>query len=78
LERFAGKYYSEEVDAFYELKMENGQLALHVAGLRRGLLKPVKEGLFRSDDFGYFEFADPRRGFVLEAGRVRNLKFARQ
>jgi len=78
LERFAGRYYSEEVDAFYELKVKAGQLELHVAGLRRGTLKPVKAGLFRSDDFGYFEFADPRKGFALEAGRVRNLKFVRQ
>jgi len=40
------------------------------------------KGLFSTDEFGYFQFPESGEerpsGFILDAGRVRNLKFTRQ
>lgn len=83
LSDLAGRYYSEEIDATYELRSENGELVLHVAGRRMGPLKPITAGFFMNPEIGYFEFKGDGAGmkppgFTLDAGRVRNLKFERR
>ncbi|MEJ7812340.1 MAG: serine hydrolase domain-containing protein [Gemmatimonadaceae bacterium] len=80
LTEYAGDYRSHEVDATHTWKLEKGQLVLYVNDRRLGVLEPTyKDGFTRGGTVIDVERDAKGRvaGFVLEAGRVRHLRFTR-
>jgi hypothetical protein len=80
LAEYAGDYRSNEVETTQTWKIEKGQLVVYANDRRLGVLEPsYKDGFTRGgseidvtrDAKGHIS------GFVLEAGRVRHLKFTR-
>lgn len=82
LARFAGTYFSEEINAFYKFSLKDGKLGLSINDKDLGTLEPLMKDVFRNETIGMFSFeADSNgraTGFSLDAGRVKNLKFKRQ
>ena len=80
LERFAGAYYSAEIDARYDLRAENGRLVLYRRRAQPAGLDPAGPGSFRTRGLLLRFSPDSARPaeFHVEAGRVRNLRFVRQ
>lgn len=80
LAEYAGDYRSHELEAMHTWKVDKGQLALYVNDRRLGVLEPTyKDGFTRGATVIEVE-RDARgriAGFVLEAGRVRHLRFTR-
>lgn len=82
LEELAGEYRSEELDATYRLRVEDGRLILDHWRHGDFRLEPVRPDLYQSDAWwlGMVEFDrdDDGRvtGFRASSGRVRNLRFA--
>ena len=80
LAEFAGEYRNDEVEATHTWKVENGQLAVYANNRRLGVLEPsYKDGFTRGDNVIDVQ-RDARgriTGFVVEAGRVRHLRFTR-
>ncbi len=80
LAQYAGDYRSDEVEATHTWKVEKAQLVVYANNRRLGVLEPsYKDGFTRGGDV-----IDVRRdakgritGFVVEAGRVRHLRFTR-
>ncbi len=80
LAAFAGTYYSEELDADYRIFLEEGELRV-----KRGRGDPVPVRPTGTDEFEVegasvtFERDDHGRpsGFVVDAGRVRGIRFLR-
>jgi CubicO group peptidase (beta-lactamase class C family) len=80
LAEYAGDYRSEEVGAVHTWKVEKGQLVLYVNGRRRGVLEPTYTDGFTRGGTEIDVERDARgrvAGFVVEAGRVRHLRFTR-
>jgi hypothetical protein len=80
LAEYAGDYRNNEVDATHTWKVEKGQLVLYINDRRLGVLEPTyKDGFTRGGNvIDVVRDATGRiTGFVLEAGRVRHLKFTR-
>lgn len=80
LAEYAGAYRSAEVDATHTWKVEKGQLVLYVNDRRLGVVEPsYKDGFTRGGTVIDVERDAKGRiaGFVLEAGRVRHLRFTR-
>jgi CubicO group peptidase (beta-lactamase class C family) len=82
LAAYAGTYFSDELGVSYALGVEDGSLVFRIVRHEAHELEPVFGEIFSNSDYGTFEF---RRGsdgavdgFVLDAGRVRNLEFFRQ
>ena len=80
LAEYAGDYRSDEVEATHTWKIEKGQLVLYVGDRRLGVLEPAyKDGFTRGGTV--IEVTRDARGriagFVVEAGRVRHLRFTR-
>ena len=80
LAEYAGEYRSEEVDATHTWKVERDSLVLYVNHRRLGLLEPsYKDGFTRGGNV--IDVTRDARGrvtgFVLQAGRVRHLRFTR-
>lgn len=81
LEEFAGSYYSEELDATYRLSVEEGKLQLRIRKALLGSLSPQlkDEFLLRGMRFVFSRDAHGKAaGFVLNAGRVRGVRFERK
>ena len=80
LAEYAGDYRSEEVEATHTWKVEKAQLVLYVNNRRLGVLDPTyQDGFTRGGNVIDVE-RDAKghiAGFVLEAGRVRHLRFTR-
>lgn len=80
LAEFAGDYRSDELEVTYSLAPDSGGLALSVNHRRRQQLEPAWRDAF-AGGVGLLEFQRDARGqvngFVLQAGRVRNLRFVR-
>ena len=80
LAEYAGDYRSEEVEATHTWRVEKGQLVAYVNNRRQGVLEPsYTDGFTRGGNVIDVQ-RDARgriTGFVLEAGRVRHLKFTR-
>ena len=80
LAQYAGDYRSDEVDATHTWKVEKGQLVLYTNNRRIGVLEPsYKDGFTRGGNVIDVQ-RDARgriTGFVVEAGRVRHLRFTR-
>lgn len=75
---FAGVYRSEEIDAVYRIVLEKEALVLKRLKVRPATLEPMIKDVFRGGP-GTLRFtrrADGQvTGFVLHAGRVRNVRF---
>jgi hypothetical protein len=80
LAEYAGDYRSDEVDATHTWKVEKEQLVVYVNNRRQGVLEPAyKDGFTRAGNVIDVQRDAKGRitGFVLEAGRVRHLRFTR-
>ncbi|UCC49969.1 MAG: beta-lactamase family protein [Gemmatimonadota bacterium] len=77
---YAGDYYSEELDVTYRLRLEGDTLRLFVGNWLDSPLTPSEPDVFRARVLTFrFTREPPERasGFLLDAGRVRNLRFER-
>ncbi|MCG6956938.1 MAG: hypothetical protein LJF04_13190, partial [Gemmatimonadetes bacterium] len=77
---FVGTYYSDELDVSYAIAQGDNGLDLTIGALGTIHLRPTSEGDFAGNALVlHFQRADGRAtGFVLQAGRVRNLRFVRR
>jgi len=79
LSAFTGKYFSNEINTYYELRLEkNDQLLLLINGKPTVPLRPVMRNLF-SSPIGVFQFSEDGKGrigaFKVSTPRVKNLAF---
>jgi CubicO group peptidase (beta-lactamase class C family) len=78
---YQGSYYTPEVDVAWQVRPDSGGLVVMRDGRRVGKLDPVSRDLFLESG-STIQFTRDRSGrvtgFVLEAGRVRHLRFDRQ
>lgn len=80
LAEFAGEYRSDEVETTHRWTVEKGQLVVHAGYRRLGVLIPSYRDGFTRDGSVIDVQRDARgriTGFLVEAGRVRHLKFTR-
>jgi CubicO group peptidase (beta-lactamase class C family) len=80
LAEYAGDYRNDEVEATHTWKVEKGQLVLYANDRRLGVLEPTyKDGFTRGGSVIDVQRDAKGRitGFVVEAGRVRHLRFTR-
>ena len=80
LAEYAGDYRSDEVETTQTWKVEKGQLVLYANNRRLGVLEPsYRDGFTRGDNAIDVQRDAKGRitGFVVEAGRVRHLRFTR-
>jgi CubicO group peptidase (beta-lactamase class C family) len=80
LAEYAGDYRSEEVEATHSWKLEKGQLVVYADGRRLGVLEPsYRDGFTRGGNVIDVQRDAKGRitGYVVEAGRVRHLRFTR-
>jgi CubicO group peptidase (beta-lactamase class C family) len=82
LTNFAGKYYINELDINYSLKLEDDLLMLYLNETKISPLKSIMMNLFTNDEFGTFKFKTDGNGkvygFRLAAGSVENLWFEKK
>jgi len=80
LAAFAGTFYSDELDVTYALAPGDGGLDLTVGAAGTVHLRPTSEVDFAGNGLVlHFQRTDGRvTGFVLQAGRVRNLRFVKR
>ena len=75
---YDGDYYNPEVEVTFHLRMDGDSLVAWRGGRREGTLHPASRDLF-VDGSSEVDFTRDRSGrltgFVLEAGRVRHLRF---
>ncbi len=80
-DRYAGSFYSPELDATYHIRVAGAEgLTLRAGRWDPVTLLEVDDGALRGQGlaFRFADFADGRfRSFMLDAGRVRNLRFTR-
>lgn len=76
---FAGAYHSPELDATWHLEADGATLLLHHPSGETQTLTARRDGVFGSGgiEFAFEREGDRATGFVLAAGRVRNLRFER-
>jgi CubicO group peptidase (beta-lactamase class C family) len=81
LAEYAGNYRSDEVETTQTLKIEKGQLVVYASDRRLGALEPTyRDGFTRGGGNVIDVTRDAKgriTGFVVEAGRVRHLRFTR-
>jgi CubicO group peptidase (beta-lactamase class C family) len=80
LAEYAGDYRSDEVEATHTWKVEKGELVVYASGRRLGALEPTYRNGFTRSGSEIDVLRDARgriTGFVVEAGRVRHLRFTR-
>lgn len=78
LNRYAGDYYSKELDATYSFVREQGGFDIHVNGEPSGKITPIMNGIFEVEGYLIIEFTDDKKEFRVAAGRVKNLRFVKQ
>jgi len=80
LAEYAGDYRNDEVETVQTWKVENGQLAIYANNRRLGVLEAsYKDGFTRGDNVINVQRDAKGKitGYVIEAGRVRHLRFVR-
>ena len=80
LAEYAGNYRSDEVDATHTWKVEKAELVLYISDRRIGVLEPSYKDGFTRGGLVIDVVRDAKGriiGFVVEAGRVRHLRFNR-
>ena len=77
LQEYAGNYYSDELDITYTLDVENSNLVLKLRETSSTLTPYSTESFgWRRRDLNFERDREEKiTGFVLQAGRVRNLRF---
>ena len=81
LGRLAGTYYSEELDTTARLTIENERLVYNGPAGRPRPLEPLGRDTFRSGPWQFEltrDAAGAVDGFLLNAGRIRGLRFVRR
>jgi len=81
LAEYAGRYFSEELDTTYHLRVENGVLQCSIKDGRGHTLQPTFPDSFFNGAMQFVFQRDAQRkvsGFTLGTRRVRNLIFKRQ
>ena len=81
LAAFAGDYYSDEVDATYHIAVDGGALVLSAHHVPAQRLAPTAPDTFRAAGgltLHFDRIAGTPSAFSVEAGRVRNIRFARR
>ena len=85
LKVYAGKYYSEELDASYILRLKKGKLFMQHENPHknypRDALKPTSRDGFRLGRFKLSFFRNEKKdivGFNVDAGRVKNIVFEKR
>ncbi len=77
---YAGRYFSEEVEAFYDIVLEDGELVKKHRRLDDATLIPGQPDTFSGGGFT-FRFERDRNGqvigFYLSNGRTRDVRFGR-
>ena len=80
LAAFAGRFYSEELETFYTLSVEDGELVMHQRRLGEVVLDPGEEENFTGGNLT-FAFERDRNGevigFYLSNVRTRDVRFGR-
>lgn len=80
LAEYAGTYYSDELEVFYTLFVEDHELFVQVNKNPKRKMQPIEKDVFRSR--AKFQFQRDENGhiraFILDAGRVTNLRFLKQ
>lgn len=79
-QQYTGRYYSEELDAFYTIEIRQGGLVVQVGKYYRTEMTPAGNDEFLWD-LGKFNFirnaAGEVSGFNLHSGSIRNIYFVR-
>jgi CubicO group peptidase (beta-lactamase class C family) len=77
LARYAGRYESPELETSYTLSVENNTLMLHRRRSAPIALTPTTNDTFTAEGISYRFVRDKGRvtGFLVDAGRTRNLRF---
>jgi len=81
LKEYAGRYYSDELDTYYDLTVKSGALYLQFGHQEGSSLVPHIADFFSTGNFAKFRFlrdgGGAVTGFIVSTGRVRDLKFAK-
>ena len=79
LHSFLGNYYSEEIDSYYQFKMEEGKIRLYINGRKTVVLRHKKDALFTSPmcDFEFKKRNQLIDGVTISTSRVKNVHFKR-
>jgi hypothetical protein len=81
LAQFAGTYYSEEIDATYTISLQSDKLVLRRKNVDDAPLQLLFADTFSSVGSGALSFTRDKQnhisGFLINTGRVRNLRFNR-
>jgi hypothetical protein len=80
LAEYAGDYHSDEVEATHTWRVENGKLVVYAGYRRLGVLEPAYRDGFTRGNTVINVVRDGKghiTGFLVEAGRVRHLRFSR-
>ena len=81
LKEYAGRYYSDELDTFYDLILNAGKLRVQDGHSEDVPLEPQIRDFFSAGDMASIQFvrdtAGAITGFKVSTGRVLNLKFAK-
>ncbi|MGH7639271.1 MAG: hypothetical protein ACREOK_16595, partial [Gemmatimonadaceae bacterium] len=80
LAAYAGEYRNDEVEATHSWKIEKGELVVYANNRRLGTLDPsYKDGFTRGGSVIDVQRDSRGRitGYIIQAGRVRNLRFTR-
>ena len=77
---YAGRFYSEELETFYTMSVEDGELVMHQRRLGEVTLEPGEKDNFTGGNLT-FAFERDRNGevigFYLSNGRTRDVRFGR-
>lgn len=80
LAEFAGEYRNDEIETTQTWKVEDGKIAVYAQGRRAGLLDPTYKDGFMGAGVVIDVTRDRRgriTGYIVQAGRIRNLRFTR-
>jgi len=78
---YTGDYYSDELQVAYRLVLEDGKLHIRHKRLHLDVLRPAKKDIFRVGSMRLCFIRNEMKyitGFMLNAGRVKNIRFARK
>jgi hypothetical protein len=81
LAAYAGDYYAPELDVTWRLAVNGNGLTAELRGRRLATLAPTTLDAFASTEGSSLTFTRKGKritGFTVQAGRVRNIAFARQ
>ena len=79
IKKYAGDYYSKELDATYNLKSQNGGVMLYVNDKPMAPAQPIMKDIFTVYNGALtLQFSPDKKSFRIAAGRVKNVLFVKQ